>query len=563
MTRRLARSAGLIGLATFSSRVLGLVRDQLFAFYFGTVGGALDAYIVAARVPSLLRDLFAEGAMSAAFVPTFTRYLTTQGKEAAWRLGSQVLNALLLVTAVLVVIGILFAEPFLLLFASGYGDDPEQLALTTTLTRITLPFLSLIAVAAALAGFAGGAHPAGFQLMEQNASGLGNAYSGQAAAAEDASTIFFNPAGMTRLPGKQAVGALNFIKPSAKFTDSGASRDAFNQPLGPGGGNGGDAGDLATVPNAYLSWQFSPQIWFGLGLSVPFGLKTEYDTTWIGRFQGQLAEVKTIDINPSIACKISDTVSIGAGISYQKGDVKVKRSTVLGPATEGRVSVDIDDDAFGFNLGVMFNLSPSTRIGLSYRSSMDYDLTGTLVIVPPAGASSSNNVRLDVELPDTWSVALAHQLNPQWEILADATFTNWSKIKSLPLVTTSTSAIIPVVGFTADTFEFQFKDSYRVGIGANWKWRGDFMWKFGVAYDKSPVEDFYRTVTLPDNDRKWLAVGGKYRMAKQAAMDFGYAHLFISDASINQNRTAQNQGIVSGTYKGHVDILSGQFSYSF
>ena len=151
MTRRLARSAGLIGLATFSSRILGLIRDQLFLIFFGA-GAAMDAYYVAARVPSLLRDLFAEGAMSAAFVPTFTRYLTTRGKDAAWRLGSQVLNALALITGVLVVVGIVFAEPFLWLFATGYADDPQQLALTKSLTRIALPFLTLIAIAAACMG---------------------------------------------------------------------------------------------------------------------------------------------------------------------------------------------------------------------------------------------------------------------------------------------------------------------------------------------------------------------------------------------------------------------------
>jgi long-chain fatty acid transport protein len=427
-------------------------------------------------------------------------------------------------------------------------------------SRSLIPY----AVSAALAALSGGVQASGFQLMEQNASGLGNAYAGQAAAAEDASTIFFNPAGMTRLPGRQAVGAVNLIKPSDKFIDSGTSSAP---PVGvPTGGSGGDAGDLAVVPNAYLSWQFNPKIWFGLGVSVPFGLKTEYDQDWIGRFQGQLAEVKTVDINPSIAYKISDTVSIGAGISYQMGDVKVKRSTVLGPATEGRVSVNIDDDAFGFNLGVMFTPSPSTRIGLSYRSSIDYELTGTLSIATLGGTVlGTNNVKLDVELPDTWSVALAHQFNPQWELLADATFTNWSKIKSLPLVTTSASPVIPAAGITADTFNFQFKDSYRVGIGANWKWRSDFMWKFGAAYDKTPVEDQFRTVTLPDNDRKWLAFGGKYRMSKQTTLDFGYAHLFISDASINQMRNGETppRGNIVGAYEASVDILSAQISFSF
>jgi putative peptidoglycan lipid II flippase len=152
MTERLARSAGLIGLATLSSRVLGLIRDVAVAVLFAT-GMAADAYAVATRFPMLLRDLFAEGAMSAAFVPTFTRYLQREGREAAWRLGSQVVNALLVVTGVLVVAGILFAGPLTELFAGQFDEQaPGKLALTTRLTRVTMPFLLLIAVAAAFMG---------------------------------------------------------------------------------------------------------------------------------------------------------------------------------------------------------------------------------------------------------------------------------------------------------------------------------------------------------------------------------------------------------------------------
>jgi putative peptidoglycan lipid II flippase len=151
MTERLARSAGLIGLATSTSRVLGLVRDVLVAGYFGT-GLAADAFVVATRIPTLLRDLFAEGAMSAAFVPTITRYLKTDGKAAAWRLGSQVVNGLLVVTGTLVLLGMVFADPLARAFASGFTDTPEKIALTTSLTRINMPFLLLIAIAAAFMG---------------------------------------------------------------------------------------------------------------------------------------------------------------------------------------------------------------------------------------------------------------------------------------------------------------------------------------------------------------------------------------------------------------------------
>ncbi len=148
---RLARSAGVFGLATITSRILGLVRDQVLAFYFGA-GDAADAFRVASRIPNLVRDLFAEGAMSAAFVPTFTRHLTLHGRERAWSLANSVINALLLVTGVFVVAGIVFAEPLVRLFASEFSAVPGKLELTIHLTRIVLPFLSMVAVAAALMG---------------------------------------------------------------------------------------------------------------------------------------------------------------------------------------------------------------------------------------------------------------------------------------------------------------------------------------------------------------------------------------------------------------------------
>ena len=150
-TTKLAKRAGLVGSATLTSRVLGLVRDQVLAFLFGA-GNAMDAFNVAYRIPNLMRDLFAEGAMSAAFVPTFTRRLTLQGKPAAWHVGNQLINALLVVTGALVMLGIVFAEPLTRLLAGSYADVPGKLELTVSLTRIMLPFLTLVALAAAAMG---------------------------------------------------------------------------------------------------------------------------------------------------------------------------------------------------------------------------------------------------------------------------------------------------------------------------------------------------------------------------------------------------------------------------
>jgi putative peptidoglycan lipid II flippase len=156
-TERLARSAGLAGLATLASRILGLVRDQVLAAVFGA-GNEMDAFLVAFRIPNLVRDLFAEGAMSAAFVPTFTRRLTRGGKADAWRLGSSVITALIVITGVLVALGVVFARPLVSAYASDYRAVPGKLELTIELTRVMLPFLTLAAIAAAFMGMLNSLH---------------------------------------------------------------------------------------------------------------------------------------------------------------------------------------------------------------------------------------------------------------------------------------------------------------------------------------------------------------------------------------------------------------------
>jgi putative peptidoglycan lipid II flippase len=154
---RLARSAGLAGLATLSSRILGVARDQVVLAVFGA-GNEMDAFTVAFRIPNLVRDLFAEGAMSAAFVPAFTRHVTVDGKDAAWRLGNLVITALVIVTGATVAIGMIFARPLAAAFAGDYALVPGKLELTIQLTRLMLPFLTLAAIAAAMMGMLNSLH---------------------------------------------------------------------------------------------------------------------------------------------------------------------------------------------------------------------------------------------------------------------------------------------------------------------------------------------------------------------------------------------------------------------
>src|SRR6266853_3839341 len=338
-------------------------------------------------------------------------------------------------------------------------------------TGIRKTALSL-AVAGAFAGGVSQAHASAFALIEQSASGLGNSYAGAAATAEDASIIFYNPAGMSLLPGgMQVSGGLALINLSAKFSDSGSSAPAGIASLG---GNGGDAGGLSAVPNLYFAMDLAKDWKFGVGVSVPFGLKTEYDPTWAGRFQAIKSDIKTYNINPSVSYKLDDKTSFGFGLNYQKIEAEFTNAVNLGVAEELADIKAKDNSGWGFNLGAMFQLAPDTRLGVSYRSSIKYHLTGTATFslnnpVP------STNVSTDIKMPDSASIALQHRLNPSWTLLADVSRTGWAKIKELKIDSD--------IGTLSTTPE-NFRNTWRVGVGAVHRYDDAWSIKMGIAYDQ-------------------------------------------------------------------------------
>jgi long-chain fatty acid transport protein len=420
-------------------------------------------------------------------------------------------------------------------------------------------------VAAAFAAASGGAGAAGFALIEQSGGGMGNSFAGAAAVAEDASTVFFNPAGMSYLQGQQGAVAAHVISVSSKFSGTATNPAA----LGGGtasGGNGGDAGDTAFVPNLYLVKPFGERLRFGLGVNAPFGLATEYDSNWIGRFQGIKSELTTVNINPSVSYKVSDAFSIGVGISYQRADAELTNAVVLGAGLSGNTKLEADDDAWGWNIGAIFQASPATRIGVAYRSEIDYTLEGDVTTTTSTGAvvaAGSGPSRADVTFPESFSVSLAHAVSDRLQLLADVTQTGWSSINQVRVINSTN-------GSTRDILTFDFDDALRYSIGVNYKWSNAWTLKAGLAYDETPVKNATtRTVRLPDNNRTWISLGGQMKVGKNGRLDLGYSHLFIEDTDINSTRTPQppigalGTTTVVGTYDASVDIFSVQYTHNF
>lgn len=395
-----------------------------------------------------------------------------------------------------------------------------------------------LALGLALTGCVNLAQAAGFALIEQNASGLGNAYAGQAAAATDASTIFFNPAGMTYLPDRQVVVAGHLIKPQAEFSGT-VSPDI-------GGGNGGDAGSLALVPNAYFAYRLTPDVHLGMGLTAPFGLSTKYDPDWIGRTHAIDATIETVNLNPSMAWRVSETLSVGAGLNLQTIEVELTSS---GGAL-GTIKVKGDDHAWGYNLGALWQPAPSTRVGLAYRSEVDYTLEGQVSF--SGNALANGDVVADATMPASASLSLFHRLSESIDLLADVTWTGWSAFEELRVVRTNGDVLI-------DTPQ-NWHDSLRYSVGMNYRASDAWSFRGGVAYDESPVSDAFRTPRIPDESRTWIAFGAQYQLSRQSVIDVGYAHLFVKDAYLDKT---ENGITLTGSYDASVDILSAQFTVSF
>jgi long-chain fatty acid transport protein len=451
----------------------------------------------------------------------------------------------------------------------------------------------------------------GFQLFEQSASGLGNAFAGQAAGVKDASAIHFNPAALTRVKGWSIVVSVDPIGLSNTFTDTGSSVPAagpytFNVPLG---NNGGDAGKWIPVPTGYVSGQVTERIWLGVGVNVPFGLETDWDPAWMGRFHATKSKVRALTVTPAIALQLSDNLAIGGGANWQdftadfnsgvaygglsfagtaqalapmplppavKAAALAAVTAQLGPegtALEGQGLIHGTSKAWGWNAGALVKLGAQGHLGVTYHSKVTHDITGDVTFqdapsfalpggLAPIGDAlnarfANGPVKTTITLPETWSVAAAVE-HEKVEVLADWTWTGWSTLQSLDINRAD--------GLPLSSVGLKFADTWRAGLGVNYRFDNAWMLRLGTAYDKSPVQDQYRTPRLPDSNRVWAAGGFEWTISPKARVDVSYAHLFLDKSTSdlpNISETGTPVGALVGDYQSGTNLLGAQLTLSF
>ncbi len=317
----------------------------------------------------------------------------------------------------------------------------------------------------------------------------------------------------------------------------------------------------ALVPHGFVTYR-ADRLALGLGITAPFGLDTYYGPDFVGRYQADKTSLETININPSIAYQVTPWLSLGAGLSAQYASAEFSsflNSAALSaaafgrplPLPDGHFALHGDDWSFGYNLGALIQPAPGTNIGLSYRSRVQQDFSGTADFIVPAPLSLSPAFRnsggtAKLVLPDMASLSLTQRLGSQWTLYGELSWTDWSRFKALNAYRTDGT----LLSSTAE----RYRNSVFVSVGASYALGDRLTLRGGVAYDKSPTTDAYRTARVPDNDRYWLAAGLSYRVAPNTSVDFGYAHLFVPDSTIVE--TSATGDVLSGRYSSSVDIVS-------
>ena len=387
------------------------------------------------------------------------------------------------------------------------------------------------------------AYAAGFQLTEQSSLGLGRAYAGAGIVGDDLSAVHYNPAGMTLLEGTRVQAGFTWIALNADIDGVNGQSE-----------NGRLKGQA--IPTGYVTHQVNDNLWLGFAMSVPYGMGTEYDKNWWGANRGTNAKIYTFDMNPNIAWKVNDLISVGAGVSVQYAKADLGMGVMQGIHGE----IDADSWDWGFNLGLMISPTDTLRFGLAYRSSIehnaegDFDLSINNQAVLPMPLGLTFPSQATVKTPDTVMLTGTWEATPDLRLSGLIRWANWSNFDTLT-IKNDTSGLTGLLGTLGNAgilsssatqmlgalgqydIQNKWQDTWLFSVGADYRINDAFTVRGGIAYETSPIDDqTTRMAVIPDTDRLWLSLGATYHFNKQLQFDMGATYLMgVGDMDLYDN----------------------------
>jgi long-chain fatty acid transport protein len=412
-----------------------------------------------------------------------------------------------------------------------------------------------------LAGFGVGATSSesaasGFMVRENSAASVATVFAGNASRADEVATVFNNPAGMSWLTGSQTQIGATGVFPSINFE---GEATVFGTPIP--ADNSRNNGQFALVPHAYAVFDLHERLKAGLAITVPFGNTVDYSEDWSGRYVNIKTAALTVDINPNLSYRLTPRIAIAGGISlqYLKLDLSSKIPQFLFPflppgSPDGGFLLSVDNWDWGYNFGVLTEPWDGTRIGMTFRSGIDHETTGTLTFEPtttPLLGLVDSPATADLAVPASITGSITQQLTPDFSLSADVQFTGWHTFKQV------------VVNSNNPTFVFheEYRDTWMVSVGGVYRVNPSWTLRAGFGFDQSPVVDAFRDTGVPDKDRYMVGIGFGYQFTPSVSLDVGYAHYFAAghatmNESVNRIEPITGAVILNGRYDNAMNHLS-------
>ncbi len=425
-----------------------------------------------------------------------------------------------------------------------------------------------VAVASVLALISAPAVAGGFYLQEQSPTAVGRAFAGEAAIADGPATIWFNPAGMTNLPGNQIDLGTHLLDIHSHQRDTGTTRTYPGVPgaFPVGGGDGGNPfGKVIIVPSGYASFHLAgTNLWAGVGVSSPFNIRVDYQPGWFGRYDSLNSKLTSFNIQPSLAWRINDHVSVGGGIDFQKLSADLTSALPnLGPGLpDGALRISGQDSKLGWNAGVLVTY-PGFRVGGHYRSHINHNLSGLAEISgllgPLSGQNGSFRGFAPISTPDIATVSGV--IGKRARLLGSLTWYNWSRFQRIAILNDAGQPFLDSEQHYRDTWSYAAAGEYDVSPVLTV--RG------GAMYDQTPTIDGYRTTRVPDGDRIWASAGATAKLTDFLSLNLSYAHVFVKTANVNRvdplfaGTPAVTTIATNSVNTGSVDQLASSLTFKF
>lgn len=425
------------------------------------------------------------------------------------------------------------------------------------------------AVAIAAAAFASQANAGGYQINEQSVSGQGYGHAGRSSNVNDASIVFGNPAGMSFLDRAQMTVGGTYLHVNTDIKNAEATRSAPGVGIVSEQVQGSADGDIVPgtfIPFAFYAHPVNERLAFGFGVYAPFGSKTDYEDSFVGRNLGNYTEVTVMTAQPTVSYRFNDQWSVGAGITYNRVDGELHRQVpvAVGPMTtiEADSRVEGDDEAWGYNIGVMYQPVPETTFGLTYRSKVDYTLTGDFRAVAQGGAIEvTDNASLDLTTPETVNFSVTQQMTDRLKLMAGASWVRWSRFDQI---------LVEGENIPEITREVQdYSNAWAFAVGGEYQLTPQLALRAGVTLDETPTNDNYRSARIPSDDRRIFSLGLGWTPTENLTLDFAYSYLTERSTQVNQSRpdsfsnTPEVVSTYSADYKNEAHGFGAQLTYRF